>query len=546
MSDNIFTTAVPAPQWSRNSFDLSHEVKMSFKFGQLIPIYWQDIIPGDSFNVKSEIFVRMAPMLAPIMHRVDIFTHYFFVPYRILMRAPNDDYADWENFITGNPDNFYTNELLPYISITNANKGYFEKGDLPDYFGLPVIDSGDTVTQDIDICSLPFAAYQLIWDEFYRDENLQEANCGGSDHNINLIGGNRNANIAELTTMRYRNWEKDYFAGALPTPWAGAATDVELPLTLTGTNTALSWTETGTTTVPDAGNVQFVADRYLRTAAGDPITFHTGTLPIDAPIEIYELRRAEALTRALEAEQRGGKRYTEMLLGVFGVISDDQSAAHPIYLGGGKQKIQISEVLNQAQTLDPTAGVNDGAGGVVVTVDPQAAMAGHGLSSGETNGFDEYFTEHGIVLGIMSALPRSSYGSQGVERYWRKSERFDFFNPFLQKIGDQEILDSEVYWQFDGSNQDDTFGYAPRWAEYKFKNSYCCGDFRDDFDYWHMTRFFTSAPSLNEAFIKVDPAANDELNRIFAIETASVDKLYAQIFNNVRAVRPILLHDIPE
>lgn len=544
---NLFMTSTPAPKHPRDAFDLSHEKKLSFKFGQLIPIYWDNITPGDSFRVSSEIFIRLAPMLSPVLHRIDVFTHYFWVPYRLCMPKLGVTYADWEGFITGDPESEFTNEELPYVTMGNAVKSYFEKGDLPDYFGLPVLTG--TPSQTVDINVLPFFAYQLIFDNYYRDENLVSKTCGPTNaYDVWLIGGDRTADVGQITEMRYRAFEKDYFTGSLPTAYAGSSGDVELDLDIFGNNSAVTeikWTD-NLGNAPSAGDPTFAGGSNNMTEAGpgQPLTFREGVqIPGTATLEIYELRRAQALVRSLEAEKRGGHRYVEMLLGKFGVISDDYRTAIPQYLGGGKQNVQISSVMSTTQALDPTAGVNDGAGGVPVTIDPQANMSGMGISIGKTNRFQKSFNEHGIVIGIMSVIPRTAY-QDGVENFWRKENRHDFFDPYLQRIGDQEIKQSEVWFDQTGTDKDDVFGYAPRWAEYKFKNSSVHGDFRDDFDYWHMGRKFSSAPSLNETFITATPT-RDELNRIFAVETASVDKLYAQIFNKVTAIRPMLLHDIP-
>lgn len=543
---NQFITHSSAPRHPMDSYDLGHEKKMSFKLGQLIPIYFDDITPGDQFRVQSEVFIRFAPLLAPILHRVDVFVHYFWTPYRLLMKRLDTDYADWENFITGDPEEEFTNSVLPYITIDNANKAAFQKTRLTDYFGLPPIPTGTTVTQSIDINALPFMAYNLIYDEYYRDQNLQDRITRNS---VTLQGGDRNSELTQLTTLRYRNYEKDYFTGALPTAYAGAESDVELDLDifgLGGTGEPINFIKSNDT-APTAGDTKIGGSTSFQDSAGNNLYFRkdweTGQV---ATLEIYELRRAQALVRSLEAEMRGGKRYVEMLLGKFGVISDDYRTALPVYLGGGRQHVQIDEVSSMSSTLDPTAGINDGAGGVPVTIDPQATLAGNALSMGKTNRFSKRFTEHGIVMGIMSVIPRTAY-QDGIERYWRKvSDRYDFFDPFLQGIGDQAINQSEVYYDPTGSDKDDVFGYAPRWSEYKFRNSSVHGDFRDDFDYWHMGRKFTSAPSLNEAFIQVNPSLNDELNRIFAVEDTDVDKMYAQIYNNVRALRMIKMNDIPK
>ncbi len=547
MSKNAFIESTPAPQHPMDVFDLSHEKKLSCRMGELVPIYWDDITPGDMFQVRSEIFARFAPMLAPIMHQINLFTHYFWVPYRLLMTRLDATYADWEGYITGDPENEFTNQVVPYITLETYSQAMFDKNTLADYFGLPVI-AQTTVGQPLDINAMPFLAYQLIYDNYYRDQNLEDKLCGPG-HDITLQGGDRTSEHTDIMALRHRAWEKDYFTGALPTAYAGSSSDVELDLDVFGLGAVGSYEARFAkhpTAVPDAGDAKFTAASYdLKDVTGNSLYYHATQQGLTSTLEIYELRRAQALVRSLEAEQRGGKRYVEMLLGKFGVIADDYRTAIPQYLGGGKQYIQVEEVKNMTQTVDPTAGVNDGAGGVVVVEEPVATLAGNALSIGKTNGFKKRFTEHGVVIGIMSILPRTAYQG-GIEKYWRKvNDRYEFFDPYLQGIGDQEIQQSEVWYDQSGSDADDTFGYVPRWSEYKFKNSTVHGDFRDDFDYWHCARKFTSAPSLNSAFVR-PTALEDSFNRIFAVESASVRKCYVQIYNQVKAVRQMYLHDNPK
>lgn len=550
---NLFVKQTPAPDHSSNAFDLSHEKKMSFKMGHLVPIYMEDNIPGDSFRVSSEVFIRFAPLLAPILHRVDVFTHYFFVPYRLLMPSVGLTYADWEGFITGDPDSEFTNVEIPTITMDSTNQGLgcFNKGSLADYFGLPVVEDTDAaITQDIEISALPFMAYHLIYDHYYRDQQLINKRCGiSSSYAIPLIGGTRDNEAQNVcpNAPLVRAWEKDLLTAGLTTAYAGALSDVELDLDIAGlgfsTGANIKLQTTGGT--PAAGGI-VMSSSDLKDSAADNLYFKSGNeLPAAATLELYELRRAQALLRSLEAEKRGGRRYQEFLLAKFGVIGEGYKTAYPQYLGGGKQAVNISSTQSTTQALDPTAGVNDGAGGVPVTIDPQSNLSGNALSIGKTNKFTKRYSEHGITIGILSVIPRTSYSSQGIEKYWTKTDRHDFFDPYLQRVGDQELTQKEVYYDPTGTDADDVFSYVPRWSEYKQRLSKLSGDFRDDFDYWHMARKFTSAPSFNQAFIECRPT-NDENNRIFAVEDTAVDKLYAQVYNNVQAIRPMYLHDIAE
>lgn len=547
---NVMFKETPIDRPNLRPFDLSHEVKSSFQIGKLIPFMWFDVTPGDKFKVRSENLVKLSPMLAPVLHRMDVYTHFFFVPYRIIFKPYSDSYGGWEEFITGDPDGLYTNNELPYVTISNANKAYFAESTLADYLGLPVIDSGTTVSQDIDINVLPFYAYHLIYDDYYRDENLITKITGTGAAQVWLRGGDRNSYIQYIcrTAPHKRAYEKDYFKGALPEAYYGSSADVELDLDILGA-LRLTTDAAGGAGIPTAGaigstGVYSISDDLSGTPA--PLYFQDHSSTAKSKLELLELRRAQAFVRFLEAQNRGGSRYIEMILGVYGVIATSDLLDYPRYLGGGKQAVKISSILNQSQVLDPTAGVNDGAGGVPVTVDPQSLETGRGLSVGSTNTFNASFKEHGIIMGIISVLPRTAYGGAQIEKYWRKSDRTEFFAPQFQNIGDQEILQSEIGYDATGSDADDVFGYAPRWSEYKFKNSTVHGAFLSTLNYWHMAEIGDTSgagPSLNQAYIECDYDEDGNI-RIFADQTAE-DHLFVQIYNDVLAWRPMQVFDTP-
>jgi len=333
----------------------------------------------------------------------------------------------------------------------------------------------------------------------------------------------------------------------LPTAYKGLSADVELDLDIIDSQGYVQMFDSVAGGAPSAGAVNITAGGVL-THGGGNLEFQQNTTTnvlsdLKASLEITELRRAQALLRYYEAANRGGHRYVEQLLGIYGVISDDARLQIPEYLGGGRQTVQISDVMSSVVALDPTAGVNDGAGGVTVPVNPQADFSGKGTSMGKTNGFTKTFKEHGIVLGIVSVMPRSGY-SEGIPKFFRKADRTDFFIPQLQHIGEQAIDQSEVYYDPTGTDKDDVFGYTPRYAEYKHKNDSIHGEFRTSLDYWHCSRIFGTAPALNEAFVQGD-YQNDEMTRIFAVESG-VKHIYAQIYNDVKALRPMSLYSVPK
>jgi len=454
----------------RNAFDLSHEKKLSFKMGQLIPIMCTDVLPGDTFNGSTESMIRFAPMIAPIMQRVDTFIHYFYIPNRLL-------WDDWEKFITGDDSVSGADMGLGFSSVA--------EGSIMDYLGIapdPAYSSG----QWLNI--LPMKAYNMIWNEYYRDQNLQtEESLTNQD-------------------ILHRNWEKDYFTSCMPDAQKGDPVAVDIDLDLKNAETSET---TGAMSVV-GGRVK-VGANYSEIDTIDTASF-----------EINALRTANRIQRWLERSQRGGSRYVEHLLNHFGVVSPDARLQRPEYIGGGKTPTTISEVL---QTSHTETGET-----------PQGTMAGHGLSVGVTNNFSKYFTEHGYIIGLMSVMPRATYMSQ-VERMFRKIDVTDYYFPEFANLGEQEVLNNEVH--VDAINPEDTFGYQSRYAEYKYKPSTVHGDFRDSLDFWHLGRDFTKTINLNSSFITCDPS-----DRIFAVQDGT-DYLWAQIYNKITAIRPMPYHVTP-
>jgi len=551
---NVFIKDTPIPQPSRGAFDLSHETELSTKIGKLTPAVWMPVVPGDKIRLRTEMLVKFAPMLRPVLHRIDAYMHFFWVPNRLLMHPVGTTQGGWKDFITGDPDGEFTTSIPPYVTLNEANDAYYEEGTLADYLGLPTPTDTVDAAADTDINVLPAFAYHLIYDYFYRDENLVERVTGESvgTGSIDLVGGDRNAEVQWILPeyLHNRAYEKDYFHGALPTPYTGSSGDVELDIDMTydlGLGNVVRNAATGATMAGAPTSMDIGADGIAEMGAVDVIV--TDASVQHATLEIMELRRAEAITRWLEAERRGGHRYNEMLLGVFGVISDNMETDIPVYLGGGKQAINISTVLNQSEVLDPTAGANDGAGGVPVSLTPEAYETGKGVGAGSTRTANLYAKEHGIIMGIFSVLPRTCY-TGGIEREWTKFDRESYFVPQLQNIGDQEILNQELGWDLDtnvGNTNEDTWGYAPRWSEYKFKNSTVHGAFKTSLDNWHMARINNgeaAVQGLNNTFVTCI-YSQDENVRIFADDSGTEDELYCQFYHDIQAIRPMQVHDIP-
>lgn len=489
-----------------NAFDLGHEKKLSCNMGELIPILLQEVVPGDKFRGSSEMLLRMAPMVAPVMHRVNVYTHYFFVPNRLV-------WANWESFITGGATG---NEapVFPRMIIENATKAQFNVGTLADYMGVPTPDQVAAWVNSTYVNPLPFRAYQLIYNEYYRDQTLQPEIA---------VTNNDTVDPAEqilLTTLRNRAWEKDYFTSCLP--WAQRGGDVDLPIDNTVSYDTTSTYKLAAGGVPSGGAATHSGTGDLL----DSLNAATRVENIDevtSSITVNELRRSIKLQEWLEKNATAGGRYTEQILAHFGIRVPDFRLMRPEYIGGGKSPVVISEVLNTTGTA--TA--------------PQGSMAGHGVSVGNTHGFNYSAAEHGWIIGIMSVLPRTAY-QQGLPRHFSKFDKFDYYWPEFANIGEQQVLNSEVYFPFtEAGAPASQFGYQSRYAEYKFGNSQVHGDFRASLYHWHMGRIFASAPALNASFIESNPT-----NRIFAVVDSS-DKLYVQIYNDVKAIRPMPMFGTP-
>lgn len=487
MAKPNFLNSIKLTKPNKNNFDLSHDVKLSLDMGQLVPICIMEAVPGDSFNISCESLLRFAPLVSPVMHRMDCSMHYFFVPNRIT-------WPDWPKWIVRDETTPLT---MPYIEYTDP----IAVKTLEDYLGLPITSA----LSNLQVNALPFAAYQAVYNEYYRDQNLI------TEVNYKLTSGDNTAND-DLRILRKRAWEHDYFTASLPFAQKGEA--VKMPF---GTQ------EVFVNRPPDApgdgtlltGTPESVPVHYKETDDLGSDTMYTDGSNTDSAPNINDLRRAEKLQQWLEKNARAGTRYVENILAHFGVKSSDARLQRPEYITGTKSPVVISEILN---TTGEDAGL------------PQGNMAGHGISV--TSGkYGNYFCEeHGYIIGIMSVMPKTAY-QQGVPRHFLKRDQFDYFWPDFAHLGEQAVYKEEIY--ADTSDPGGTFGYLPRYAEYKNVHSRVAGDFKDSLDFWHFGRIFDTEPALNQEFIECDPG-----KRIFAVET-SVNSLYAHVLNKVSSNRPM-------
>lgn len=503
-----------------NKFDLSHERKMSLNMGDLVPILINEVVPGDKFRVSNEVFIRMAPMLAPVMHRVNLSVHYFFVPNRLV-------WDEWEDFITGGRLGT-SNPEVPNMLIKQVDQNHLLKGTLADYMGVPALDASAAITQPVWLSALPFRAYQLIWDDYYRDQNLQ-ASLDIDKRSGNI--GDSSAELVKLLTMRKRAWEKDRLTSALP--WAQRGGEVSMPGSPIYSPHTTVWTEDGIGVTPGPGSLGVPAANDAeghRPMINEADSSNVQIQNLDGVgVTINDLRKSARLQEWLEKNARGGARYIEQILSHFGVVSSDARLQRPEYLGGTRQPVVISEVLSTYENADATGN-------------PQGNMSGHGISAGSGNGFSRRFEEHGFVIGLMSVLPKTAY-QQGLDKMFSRADRFEYFWPEFANLGEEEVKLKEVYLDYEAAvaNAENVFGYQSRYSDYKYKASSVHGDFRDNLSYWHMGRIFDAPPVLNESFITSDPTS-----RIFNVEDPSEHHLYCQLYHHISALRPMPYYGTPQ
>lgn len=553
----------------RTQFHLSNEVKGTTDFGILTPTLMMELLPGDRGKISNETFWRLHPLLAPLMHRCNVYVHNFYIDCNIL-------WEDYYEFHTGGKDGNFR-PVVPALEIElqmftiDEIKRWFGPGSLFDYLGFPALTykSLEEIGSDpviLKIPLMPFLAFYKVWQYYYADENLAEM---AFDYDYKLSSGivditNRtgvnplplwNSKFKHLFELQYRAWAKDYFTSALPFPQRGADVDVPIvgDIPVTG--------QIGFKVPDRGGNISRVVDTLGKPASNGSLEVHGGYLQdsgqggvnIDnsnalyfhdgkadassaSTITINELRRLFQTQRFEEKMARGGFRPYEYFRNIWGVRNSDARLQMPKYLGGGRAPVVIGEVLQTSQSM------------VENTDNPSSLgdMAGRGVSSAASRGVRFFSEQHGFLLSISSVIPKAGY-QQGWPRMYDRWEREDYAIPDFANLGEQEVKNKELY--FDPANadrkNDETFGYQSRYAEYKYLPSTVHGDFRTDLAFWHLGRIFNNRPGLNEDFVTVKPK---DTNRIWAVETANgarLDHLMYQVLNDIKIVRPLPKYGTP-
>lgn len=546
-TESRFATNPTRLDMSRSRFSRKSGVKTSFNAGQLIPFFVEECLPGDTHSVKTSKVVRMPSLITPIMDNLYLDTYYFFVPSRLC-------WEHWRELMGENTQSAWIPDVTYEVPQLTAPAGTgWTVGTIADYMGIP------TGVPGLSVNALPFRAYALICNEWFRDENLTDP--------LNIPLGD--ATVAGVNTGNYINdvakggqpflaaKYHDYFTSALPSPQKGP--DVQIPVTEPQNLPVMALSDqTGASQSPvvfnrsiSAGNVTDYG--YMRNPTTTSLTTHpassfseasspasladSGVYPLNlwavqsgdaAVATINQLRLAWQIQRMYERDARGGSRYIELLKGHFGVTSPDSRLQRPEYLGGNRLPITISQVLQSSPTDDS----------------PQGTPTGQSLTTDVHGDFSYSCVEHGYIIGLMVVRYDHVY-QQGLERMWSRKDRFDFYWPVFANIGEQAILNKEIY-ATGQSTDDEVFGFQEAWAEYRYKPSHVTGMMRSQYaqslDSWHIADYYRELPKLSDAWIREDKS---NIDRTIAVTSEISNQFFADLWIDDVATRPMPLYSIP-
>lgn len=544
---------LPHANIGRSVFDRSHSLKTTFNAGDIVPFYVDEVLPGDTFDVQTSKVIRMPSLVTPLMDNIYLDTYYFFVPNRLV-------WDHWRELNGENTKSAWLPDVEYEVPQLTAPAGGWTVGTLADYFGIPIGVAG------LSVNALPFRAYSLIMNEWFRDENLTDPLVTPTD-DATVQGVNTGNYITDVAkgglpfkAAKYH----DYFTSCLPSPQKGP--DVTIPVSslnpypvvtrdesipdsfwpmpnLQGsrsdiqaaTGASSAW---GTLAISPSGSPA-AATNTVQPATGSPGTVLSNgfvftnlwAMPSDAAAAatINQLRMAFQIQKLYERDARGGTRYIEVLKSHFGVTSPDARLQRPEYLGGNRIPINVNQVVQNSQTTDQS---------------PQGTPVGLSLTSDTHADFRKSFVEHGFVIGVMVARYDHTY-QQGLERFWSRKDRFDYYWPVFANIGEQAVLNKEIYAQ--GTAKDDeVFGYQEAWADYRYKPNHTTGYMRSKaptpLDMWHLGDNYDALPTLSDSWIREE---GKTIDRVIAVTSQITHQFFADIYVKCRSTRPLPMYSVP-